>query len=59
MPCALTQNLPANDAYLRSTALDGYDLAILRRALAAAEQAGTLDSVDATVSGRGAGGAAR
>ncbi len=39
-----TQNLAAYDAYLRSTALDGFDPATLRRSLAAAEQAVALDS---------------
>jgi serine/threonine-protein kinase len=39
-----TQSLAAYDAYLRSTALDGFDPATVRRALAAAEQAVALDS---------------
>jgi eukaryotic-like serine/threonine-protein kinase len=39
-----TQNLAAYDAYLRSTALVGFDPATVRRALAAAEQAVALDS---------------
>jgi serine/threonine-protein kinase len=39
-----TQNLAAYDAYLRSTALDGYNPATVRRALAAAEEAVALDS---------------
>jgi eukaryotic-like serine/threonine-protein kinase len=47
-----TQNLAAYDAYLRSTALEGVDPATLRRSLAAAEQAVTLDSTFAAAWGR-------
>jgi eukaryotic-like serine/threonine-protein kinase len=39
-----TKNLEAYEAYLRSTAFDGTDLASLRRALSFAEQAVALDS---------------